>query len=355
MGRAVGDLGLAERRHRRQRGDRGAQHRQRHRRAGALAEPHAAGRRSDRGQAAPARAHARVRSTGARPATTVARRAPAARRPERPPSRRCRPAAPGCAAPRPARRSRPCAARSAPPQHRSSATGSPSTRAPGTARRAPRRSCGPSRRRRCRFRSRPPRPARHSSARRREPLPAVVFPMPMSPAISRSAPASTSSSAIWRPASIASRVSSLGKRVLDRDVAAAAPHLVGADLLRQRLSVDREVDDPHRRARDLGQRVDRRAARVDVGHHLGGDLGREGRYPRPGHAVVTGEHHDPRALELRWWTMPLARRHPDRQIFEPAQGAAGLGQGVLAGAGCRRGGAYRAARPVRTSSGPAAA
>jgi hypothetical protein len=37
---------------------------------------------------------------------------------------------------------------------------------------------------------------------------AVVFPIPMSPAINRSAPESTSSSAIWRPASIAAATSS---------------------------------------------------------------------------------------------------------------------------------------------------
>ena len=103
---------------------------------------------------------------------------------------------------------------------------------------------------------------------------AVVFPIPMSPAISRSAPASTSSSAMRRPAAIARGGLLVGQRVLDGDIAAAAPHFVGADLLRGRVGVDRQVRDPHRRTGDVGQRVDRRPAGVDVGDHLGGHFRR---------------------------------------------------------------------------------
>ena len=112
---------------------------------------------------------------------------------------------------------------------------------------------------------------------------------------------------------------------------------------RQRLGVDREVDDPHGRAGDLGQHVDRRAAGVEVGDHLRGDLRRVGGHPGPGDAVVTGEHHHPRALELPRRALALARRDPHRQVLEPAQRAGRLGQRVLAGAGGRGGAPHRAA------------
>ena len=50
---------------------------------------------------------------------------------------------------------------------------------------------------------------------------------------------------------------------------------------RQRVRIHRQVRDPHRRAGDAGQRVDRRAAGVDVGDHLGGHFRRVGRHPGP--------------------------------------------------------------------------
>ena len=78
---------------------------------------------------------------------------------------------------------------------------------------------------------------------------AVVFPMPMSPAISRSAP--RVDLLVGDPLARRDRAGGLlvGQRVLHGDIAAAAPHLVGADLLRQRLGVHRQVGDPHRRVR----------------------------------------------------------------------------------------------------------
>ena len=83
----------------------------------------------------------------------------------------------------------------------------------------------------------------------------------------------------------------------------------------------------------LGQHVDRRAAGVEVGHHLRGHLGGKRRHAGGGDAVVAGEHHHARPLELPWRAHALARRHPDRQLLEPAQRAGRLGQRVLAGPG----------------------
>ncbi|CKQ99083.1 Uncharacterised protein [Mycobacterium tuberculosis] len=125
----------------------------------------------------------------------------------------------------------------------------------------------------------------------------------------------------------------VGQRVLGGDIAAAAAHLVRADALRQRVRVHGQVRDPHGRARDIGQRVDRRPASVDVGDHLGGDFRRVRRHPGPGHTMVTGEHHHPGALELPRRTALLARRDPDRQVLETAQRSPRLGQAVLSGAG----------------------
>lgn len=50
--------------------------------------------------------------------------------------------------------------------------------------------------------------------------------------------------------------------------------------------------------------------------------------------MIAGEHHDPSTLELSWWAMTLAGGDPDRQILEPAQGAGGFGEQVLAAPGC---------------------
>jgi len=83
------------------------------------------------------------------------------------------------------------------------------------------------------------------------------------------------------------------------------------DLVRQRVSVDRQVGDAHRRAGDVSQRVDRGAAGGDVCNHLAGDLRRVGRHPRSGDPVIAGENHNPSALELLWRTMALTRCDPD--------------------------------------------
>ena len=131
---------------------------------------------------------------------------------------------------------------------------------------------------------------------------AVVFPIPISPAISRSAPASTSSSAIRRPASMADASLFAGQRVFDGDVSAAPPHLVRTDRRRQRLfGIDRDVDHPYGGPGRLGQRVDRGTARVEVRDHLRRDLRRVCRDPHRGDAVVAREHHHagPRKLPRR--------------------------------------------------------
>jgi hypothetical protein len=97
------------------------------------------------------------------------------------------------------------------------------------------------------------------------------------------------------------------ERVFDRDVAAAAPHLVRADRRRQRLGgIHRDVDHPHACPCRLGEHVDGRASCVEIGDHLRGDLGRIGGYARGGDAVVTGEHHDAGALKLPRRAHPLA-------------------------------------------------
>ncbi len=97
------------------------------------------------------------------------------------------------------------------------------------------------------------------------------------------------------------------QRVFGGDVAAAAPHLVGADRRRKRLGgIHGDVDNPHARPRRLGEHVDSRAARVEVGDHLCRYLRRVRRNARGGDAVVAGEHHHAGALKLPRRAQPLA-------------------------------------------------
>ena len=122
-----------------------------------------------------------------------------------------------------------------------------------------------------------------------------------------------------------------GQGVLDGDVAARPPDLVSADLVGQRLrSVDGDVDDAHAGARHIGEHVHRGATGDEVRHHPRRDLGRIGRHPGRGHAMVTGEDHHPGPLELLRRTLRLACRHPDRQLFEAPQRTCRFGQGRLA-------------------------
>jgi len=68
-----------------------------------------------------------------------------------------------------------------------------------------------------------------------------------------------------------------GQGVLAVDAARPASHLVPAGLRRPgQVAVDAEVRDPDGGADLTGQDVDRRTAGQEVGHHLGGDLGRIG-------------------------------------------------------------------------------
>ncbi len=84
--------------------------------------------------------------------------------------------------------------------------------------------------------------------------------------------------------------------------------------------------------------VDRRPAMLEIGHHLGGDFGRKGGYPLGGNAVIARKNNDLRVLE-GWAPIAAPARIPDRQILEPAQRAAWLGQLSVArlGAGARGG------------------
>lgn len=73
------------------------------------------------------------------------------------------------------------------------------------------------------------------------------------------------------------------------------------------------------------QGVDRRPASGEIRHHLGGDAGGIGRDPGGGDAVVAGEDGDSDRLG-RGPRAALPARQPDRQFFQPAKGAGGLGQ-----------------------------
>ena len=63
-----------------------------------------------------------------------------------------------------------------------------------------------------------------------------------------------------------------------------------------------DVDHQHPRPGLAGQHVDGRAARAEVGHHLGRDLLRPGRHALGHHAVVTGEDRDGGRRGERWRT-----------------------------------------------------
>ena len=103
----------------------------------------------------------------------------------------------------------------------------------------------------------------------------VVFLMPMSPAISRSTPESTSSSVMARPAATACRASaSVIASVTRRSL---LPRQTFVPRHRRRgVGDDGDVLDAHRGARASGQDIDRGPAGDEVGHHLLGDHLREG-------------------------------------------------------------------------------
>ena len=129
----------------------------------------------------------------------------------------------------------------------------PAGYAPGGSRRAPPRTCASTPGRRCRCPGRRRSATSESVSSATSVAAGVVLPIPMSPAISRSAPASTSSSAIGHAR--AQRLLGLlaRHRRPDRDVAAAPPHLVVADAGQVgQVGVDRHVDHAHARARPAG-------------------------------------------------------------------------------------------------------
>ena len=293
-------LRLVERRHLGERRLSGAQHGQGHERAGALAEPQPEVHDRRRAAAGRARPSGRARSIGGRRATTGSCGSRSARPPGPLRTTRRRRAAPAYAARRPARgspvdrRDVRAAARRQQRDHVADERAATSRRVPdgrGLAHPGAVVDAGPAadhaRRRRCAVRT-----AISVAA-------GVVLPMPMSPGIRRSAPASISSSAIVHAG--LERLLGLvaGQRRSDREVVAAAAHLERGDGVAGRpppssaqSTSTADVDDAHGRAVRLGEDVHRGAAGEEVEHHLRGDLGRVGAHAGLGDAVVAGEHHD---------------------------------------------------------------
>jgi len=94
--------------------------------------------------------------------------------------------------------------------------------------------------------------------------------------------------------------------------------------------IDYGQPEPHLAA----EHVDRRAAGEEILHHLPGDFLRIGRHAGARRTVVAGEHHDVgpddcrRASPLDQGASPLDQADLQRQGFEPAEGAGGLGLAV---------------------------
>ena len=155
----------------------------------------------------------------------------------------------------------------------------------------------------------------------------VLAATPSSPGMSRSAPPSTSSSAIAMPLRNGGLGLGPGERVLLVDPPAAAPDLVRAQLLRGG-GVHREVEQPAAGADRAGQRADRRAAGLGQLEHPGGGLGRVRRDAGVGDAVLAGEHDDAGAVGVPGRRGALRAGQPDGQLVEPAERVGGAGQRV---------------------------
>ena len=167
---------------------------------------------------------------------------------------------------------------------------------------------------------------RPSTRRRPAWRPTVVLPMPMSPAISRSAPASISSSATALPAASAAATSSAVSASSRWIAPEPRRTLCAAHLGRQvvgQVVVDAEVEHPHPGAVRPRQHGDGRAAAQELAHHRRRHLPRVRRHgPDRRDAVVAGEHHHATRPSRR----PRVGRaldpgQPDGQLLEPAQRA----------------------------------
>ncbi len=161
---------------------------------------------------------------------------------------------------------------------------------------------------------------------------AVVLPIPMSPGMSRSTPASISWSAMARPASKAWAASSLlsagptlrsseERRTLNAVTSSgsSAPSVGPVD-------VDGEVEHPDGRRVRPGERVDGGPTAHEVEDHLGRHLGWIGADSAARDPVVGREHHHGHPVERARGARVLHAAQPDRQLLEPAERAGRLGQ-----------------------------
>ena len=93
----------------------------------------------------------------------------------------------------------------------------------------------------------------------------------------------------------------------------------------------RQFEDLEAEIEGLADLVDRRAAGLEIGDHLGGDRRRIGGDALLHHAMIAGEDRDHRALDARRMAA-LPARQPFGDLFEPAERARRLGQPRVAGA-----------------------
>ena len=326
-------------------------HGQRDRRAGALAQPHPQVDDRFELQPLPAPARAPARWTGDRPATTAARRAPA---------RSATSAAAVTTTPSSStgvRRTAACAqkpaiaARSAPPHTRSSANGiRRQCREHDTARRGPPPSCVTSPRRRYRCPGRRPRPARHRSGRRSKWLPPLCFRCPCrrrSADPRRNRPPRRRSGGPPRPRRAPRRRSARPRRRCCRCPVAPCARRSTAECgssTSTAMSTTRTLAPAASASTLIAAPPASKLATICAVTSAG-----NADTPADGDAVITGEHHHPRPLELARRAHALARRHPDRQLLEPAQRAGRLGQRVLPGPACGRDVLRRAPRSAGKS------
>jgi adenosylcobinamide-GDP ribazoletransferase len=89
--------------------------------------------------------------------------------------------------------------------------------------------------------------------------------------------------------------------------------------------IERERNDLETCAGKARQLIDGRAARGEVRHHLGGDLGRIGRDPLRGHAMIAGKHQHIDAIEARR-APALPKGEPADEILQAAKAAGRLGE-----------------------------
>ena len=202
------------------------------------------------------------------------------------------------------------------------------------------RPCVRGRPRRCRSRDRRSRGGFAGEAQTRHAA-AVVFPIPMSPAMSSVAPASMSARRARRRRRSHARLLPASSRA-SREVIRAGRTLAWTNSpLRESSRATPTSTTVSRAPVAAGEHVDRRAAAGDVHDHLRRHFARIGRYALRGDAVVGGEHRDRGRDQRPGIAAALARREPARQLLELAQrpgrfrehGLAGASRGERGGVG----------------------